>query len=65
MTNSDALEHAGGGETRWRMLVGMGADVAFGCLQTACVDTTMKTAGVSTTSPNAVPAGSGDGRLST
>ena len=28
----------------WRMLVRMGADVAFGCLQTACVDTTMKAA---------------------
>ncbi|MCY3843820.1 MAG: hypothetical protein OXH69_09805 [Acidobacteria bacterium] len=40
--DSDVLEHAGG--TRWRMLVGMGADVAFGGLQTAYVDTTMKAA---------------------
>ena len=38
---SDVLEHAGGSETRWRMLVGMGADVAFGGLQTACVETKM------------------------
>ena len=44
MTTVMCWSMRGGSETRWRMLVGMGADVVFGGLQTACVDTTMKMA---------------------
>ena len=61
--DSEVLEHAGGGETRGGCWAGRGADVAFGCLQTACVDTTMKAAACHD-EPERGPAGGGVGGLS-